>query len=210
MIEPQGQVGQPVALGDLGQPGRLLPHGGQVQLAGRGPDGGLVAGGMGYVDEAGTAVLCLSPPRLRDAPRALATLGAFMAGGAVAGSILHAVWPPLLWLFVAALGALSARAGFNHWRDRAVRKALDEAKPAGAWYLHNFAADAGHKGAGWALLVQVLDRSDREQRTLYLDTVASPLVAYYERAGFAVVVEVGATYAGEDLVVTRMVRRPAG
>ena len=42
----EDQVGQTVTLGDLGQAGRLLPHGRQVQLPRRGPDGGL-CGGVG-------------------------------------------------------------------------------------------------------------------------------------------------------------------
>src|SRR5947209_9092281 len=40
-----------------------------------------LAGGVGEVDEAGTAVLCLQPPRLRDAPRLVGVLGVFMLAG---------------------------------------------------------------------------------------------------------------------------------
>jgi hypothetical protein len=43
----EGQVGQPVALGDLAQADGLGPHRGQVQLPGCRADGGL-GGGVGH------------------------------------------------------------------------------------------------------------------------------------------------------------------
>ncbi len=46
-LRQEGQVGESVALGDLGEPGGLRPHGRQVQLPGGGPDGGL-GGGVGH------------------------------------------------------------------------------------------------------------------------------------------------------------------
>lgn len=167
-----------------------------------------LAGGVGEVDEAHTAVLCLQPPRLRDAPRLVGALGAFMLAGVVVASTLQALWPPLLWAYGLALAALCARAGWNTWADRAVRQRLDEAKPGEGWYLHNFARHPDHKGAGWALLARALDRADSQGWTVYLDTVVPRLVEYYGRAGFEVVTTVAATYAGEDVVVTRMVRPP--
>ncbi len=43
----EGQIGEPVALGDLCQSDSLGPHRRKVQLAGCGPDGGL-GGGVGH------------------------------------------------------------------------------------------------------------------------------------------------------------------
>lgn len=169
-----------------------------------------LAGGVGEVDEAATAVVCLQPPRLRHAPRLLVAVAAFMAANLVVASVLDAIWSPLLWLYVLALGALCGRVRWNTRTDRAVRKRLDEVKPAGGWYLHNFARHPDHKGAGWALLARLVDRADVHRWTLYLDTTVPRLVEYYAQAGFEVAATVGATYAGEEVVVTRMVRRPAG
>ncbi len=167
-----------------------------------------LAAGVGEVDEAGMAVLCLQPPRLRDAPRLVVAFAGFMAAGIVLASVLDAIWSPLLWFYGLALVALCARVGLNRWRDRAVRRALDEAEPADAWYLHNFARHPEHRGAGWALLAQVLARADCQEWTIYLDTVVPDLVEYYARAGFEVAAIVPAAYEGKDVVVTRMVRPP--
>src|SRR5438270_10320210 len=76
-----------------------------------------LAGGVGEVDDAQTAVLCLQPPRLRDAPRLVGALGVFMVAGVVVASTLYAIWPPLLWAYAVALAALCARAGWNAWTD---------------------------------------------------------------------------------------------
>ena len=131
-----------------------------------------------------------------------------MAGNLVVASVLDAIWSPLLWLYILALSALCGRVRWNTRADRAVRKRLDEVKPAGGWYLHNFARHQDHKGAGLVLLGRVLDRADAHGSTIYLDTVVPRLVEYYAAAGFEVVAAVSATYAGEKVVVTRMVRLP--
>lgn len=169
-----------------------------------------LAGGVGEVDDAGTAVVCLQPPRVRDAPRMIGAVGGFMVVLVVVASTLDAIWPPLLWLCALALAALCGRVGWNTWTERAVRRRLDEAKPPDAWYLHNFARHPDHKGAGWVLLARVLDRADARGCTIYLDTVVPRLVEFYAAAGFEVVAAVPATYAGENVVVTRMVRPPRG
>ena len=85
---------------------------------------------------------------------------------------------------------------------------LREAEPAGGWLVHNFAGDAEHPGAARPLLDAVCADADVRGRVLYLDTLAPRLVEYYQAVGFEVAATVPAVYAGEAVVVTRMVRRP--
>lgn len=118
------------------------------------------------------------------------------------------VWPPLLWLYVAILLAFLGQFGWFWWRDRRVADQLAAAKPVGGWHLRDFAGDPVHRGAGRALLERICANADTCGRVLYLDTAVPRLVAYYQEAGFEVVARVPAVYAGEEVVVTRMVRVP--
>ena len=167
-----------------------------------------LAAGMGRVDHRGTAVVWWEPPALRQAPRLFVVLGLFMVAGASVGWLVGLVWPPLLGVYAVALVGLCAWARWASWRDRAVAAQLRRAAPKNGWHIHNFAGDAEHRGAGRALLDQVCAEADALGRVLYLDTVVPRLVRYYGDAGFEVVASVEARYAGEAVVVTRMVRRP--
>ena len=134
-----------------------------------------LAAGLGRVDPAGEAVLCLVPPRppLR--------LVAVMAGVAV---VLAAAlvglglwwWPALV--AVASAAVLAGVAGaLSVWRSRRARWRLRRARPGGAWCLRNFAS--ARPGAGRALLERVCAEADQEGRALWLDTAAPRLVEYY-------------------------------
>ena len=167
-----------------------------------------LAGGLGRVDGAATAVVCLEPPRLRQAPRLVAVLVGCMAAGAGAARLLALLWPPLVVALALGLLGFCVRARWASWRDRSVAVKLRKAKPEGGWLVHNFAGDATCPGAGRVLLDAVCADADARRRVLYLDTVVPRLVEYYRQAGFEVAVSVPAVYAGEAVVVTRMVRRP--
>lgn len=168
-----------------------------------------LAGGLGRLYDNGAAVLCLQPPRLRSAGRLVAVLGAVMVAGGSIGGALALVWPPLVAAPVVALGLFCTHAQRFSWRHRVLNRQLRDALPAGAWHLHNFAADPGRPGAGRVLLEEVCAEADRRGWVLYLDTVVARLVDYYGEAGFAVVAVAAAWYAGETLTITRMVRVPA-
>lgn len=168
-----------------------------------------LAAGTGAVDEAGSAVLCLSPRRVRDVPGLRRRLALGLGAAGFGGLLLRAYAAPVFVLFLAAIVALCARAGLNGWRDRGVARVLRAAKPRRGWYLHNFVRHPDHKGAGGRLLALTLAEADERGRTIYLDTTVARLVDYYRGYGFMVVATAPTTYAGELVVVTRMVRLPS-
>ncbi len=167
-----------------------------------------LAAGWGRMDDNGAAVLCLEPPQLRQALRMVVVMAGVMVAGGLAGGIIAVIWPPLVVAIVVGLALVCARARWFSWRCRGVNRQLRQARPAGGWNIHNFAGDPDRRGAGRALLDAVCDEADRRRRVLYLDTVVPRLVEYYGECGFEPTAQVAAQFAGEDLVITRMVRQP--
>lgn len=95
------------------------------------------------------------------------------------------------------------------WRCRTADRTLGEVRPGGGWYLHSFASDARHPGAGRMLLGAVCADADRWGRILYLDTSVERLVEYYRDFGFEVAAEAPMAVRGAAWTVRRMVRQPA-
>ena len=163
-----------------------------------------LVGGVGHVDPAGEAVLCLVPPRppLR--------LVALMAGVAVVLAVplvgLGLLWWPALLVVVSAAGLAGVAGAVSLGRSRTARRRLRRARPGGAWCLRNFAS--ARPGAGRALLERVCVEADHEGRVLWLDTAAPRLVEYYARSGFEVAAAEVVHRRGEPLRLYRMVRRP--
>lgn len=167
-----------------------------------------LAGGLGRMTEDGGAVLCLEPPRLRDSARFAAVLVATMVSAFALVVVAAGIWPPLAVPPFVAVVALVGRERWCAWRERGVRRRLRAAKPAGAWLLCNFVADAARPGAGRRLLEAVCAEADGRGRTMYLDTVVPRLVEYYAGFGFEERAAAAGQYAGERVTVYRLVRPP--
>ena len=167
-----------------------------------------LAGGLGRMAEDGSAVLCLEPPRLGDSARFAAVLVAITVGAFAVVVVAAGIWPPLAVPPFVAVVALVGRERWCAWRERGVRRRLRAAKPAGAWLLCNFAADATRPGAGRRLLEAVCAEADGRGRAIYLDTVVPHLVEYYAGFGFEERAAVAGQYAGERVTIYRLVRPP--
>lgn len=163
----------------------------------------LVAG-LGQVDSAGEAVLCLVPAR--PPLRLVAVMGAVAVLVAVALVALSSLWWPTTVVLLSAAGVVGGAGALSLWRSRQARRRLRQALPAGAWCLRNFAS--ARPGAGRALLHQVCAEADREVRVIYLDTAAPQLVEYYARSGFEVAATELVCRRGRRVRLYRMVRRP--
>lgn len=168
-----------------------------------------LAGGLGIADVHGTAVLCSSPPRLRDRVRLVLVMGAVVLVGAAGAMAILIVWWPLLVVAAAAWLVVMAPASLLAWRCREPERRLRSARPVGGWCIRNFAADTGHRGAGRNLLAAVCAKADDDGRVLYLDTSAPQLVGYYRQFGFAVVASEALRSGHHVWTVFRLVRPAA-
>ena len=98
-------------------------------------------------------------------------------------------------------------------RMMAVLRQVDERKKAlmsdPHWYLAAIGVDPAKQGGGLGsrLMRSGIERADRGNVAIYLETEAEGNVGFYEHLGFEVVDEV--TAAGLDLPIWLMVRRAA-
>jgi len=87
-----------------------------------------------------------------------------------------------------------------------IHKQIMDDKPH--WYLWvlGVAPDSQGKGIGSRLIQPVLDCSDKEQISCYLETETERNVAFYEKRGFEVVSE--GEVPGYDLKLWSLLREP--
>lgn len=122
-----------------------------------------------------------------------------------------AVWlPPSLHPDDDALGQIVANDLPEDIRDDAASlfEAMDEHHPEEPhWYLPLIGVDASERGCGHgaSLLVEALDRCDREAIAVYLDSTNPRNIPLYERHGFEVL---GTIKTGTAPPVSPMLRRP--
>ena len=167
------------------------------------------AGGLQVADASGHACVSVGPPRLFDAPRLAAVVGAVTVVGGAVGFLVLAMWWPALVLVGAVWAVVVVPAGVVAWRCRDADRRLRQHRLADGWSVRAFAADPRHPGAGRALLASVCAEADAHGRVLNLETTAARLVDYYYcQVGFELV-------ASEDLragptrwTVFHMVRQP--
>lgn len=167
-----------------------------------------MAGGMGWTDERGQALVMLGPPGLLirrprkwlvALPTSLVLAAVIVAAGALA-------WPLALVLVTVVLVAMFDPPQLPRLRAYSCNAELRGRRPHGSYSLHGLVRDPAAPGAGWRLVEALCDRADVEGWVLCLDAGGASLPGYYARLGFVPSGPAVAMPWGE--MMTSMVRRP--